>query len=126
MGEAIVAYELMKRDWDVMRHLCGQGYDLWATKGRVSRTIEVKTTDPERRTGPTKRQLTVLLSEAEQHSADFLVYYIHGFGDYFIIPKSAFPETRSGSVTVIIGKKSGKIGPRSKYEEYRNKWEALD
>jgi len=124
MGEAIVAYELMKRDWDVMRHLGGQGYDLWATKGRVSRAIEVKTTDPARKTGPTRKHLTVVLSEAEQHAADSLVYYIHGFDDYFVIPKPVFRESRS--VTVRIGKKSGKIGPRGKYEQYRNKWEGLD
>jgi len=123
MGEAIVAYELMKRDWDVMRHLGGQGYDLWATKGRVSRAIEVKTTDPGRKTGPTRKQLTMLLSEAEQNSADFLVYYIHGFDTYFIIPKSGFPASRS--VTVFIGK-DDKIGSRSAYEPYRNKWEGLD
>ena len=123
MGEAIVAYELMKCGWDVMKHLGGQGYDLLASKPRVTRRIEVKTTDPARRTGTTRKQLTVGLSPAERDTADFLVYYIHGFDTYFVSPKSIFQSKRT--VTLVIGK-DDKIGSRSAYEPYRNRWEALD
>jgi hypothetical protein len=123
MGEAIVAYELMKRGWDVMRHLGGQGYDLWATKGSVARAVEVKTTDPRLKTGTARKQLAVVLSKAEQDLAHFLVYYIHGFDTYFVIPKSVFQL--KPFIAVFIGK-DGKIGSRGKYEQYRNKWEALD
>jgi hypothetical protein len=122
MGEAIVAYELMKNGWDVMRHLGGEGYDLLASKPRITRAIEVKTTDPARRTGKTRKILTVGVSPAERNTADFLVYYVHGL-DYFVIPKSVFQSIRT--VTVFIGK-DGKIGSGSKYEPYRNKWEGLD
>ena len=123
IGEALVAYELMKRGWDVMKHLGGEGYDLWATKGRVSRAVEVKTTDPALRTGITKHQLIVILSRAEQDSADFLIYYIHGFDTYFVIPQRSFPT--SGSVTVNIGR-DGNIASGTAYEPYRNKWDGLD
>jgi hypothetical protein len=124
MGEAIVAYELMKRGWDVMKHLGGQGYDLWATKGSVARAVEVKTTDPHLKTGTAKTQLTVVLSEAERDTAHFLVYYIHGFDTYFVIPKRGFPTSRSRSVTVFA--RGGKIASGPTYEPYRNRWEGLD
>jgi hypothetical protein len=123
MGEAIVAYELMKCGWDVMKHLGGEGYDLLASKPRITRAIEVKTTDPERRTGKTRKNLTAGLSPAERNAADFLVYYIHGFDTYFVIPKSVFQSRRT--VTVFIGK-DGRIGSKSAYEPYRKKWEGLD
>jgi len=54
LGESIVAYELMKRKWTVMENLGGQGYDLLAVCDRVQRRIEVKTTDPELKTGKAK------------------------------------------------------------------------
>ena len=123
IGESIVAYELMKRNWDVMKHLGGQGYDLVATRDRVQRRIEVKTTDPDLKTGEHKNQLTVVLSPAECALADFLVFYIHGMATYFVIPKKDFPS--SGSVTVFIDK-NGKIASGSAYEHCRNKWEPLD
>jgi len=123
VGEAIVAYELMKRGWDVMKHLGGQGFDLWATRGLVSRRVEVKTTDPALKTGTARNQLTAILSRAEQDNADFLVYYIHGFDTYFVIPKRAFPA--SGSATVNVGK-DGRIASGTAYESYRNRWEGLD
>jgi hypothetical protein len=91
-------------------------------KNLVSRRIEVKTTDPKLKTGKTKRQLTVLLSESEREIADFLIYYIHGYGTFFIIPQNAFPS--SGSVTVNIGK-DGSISSGSAYEVFRNKWNIL-
>jgi len=52
IGESIVAYELMKRGWNVMRNVGGQGYDLLAVRDshRVQRRVEVKTTDPEQLT----------------------------------------------------------------------------
>lgn len=87
VGEAIVAYELMKREWDVMSHLGGQGYDLLARKGNVTRAIEVKTTDPQLKTGTARNQLTMILSKAEQENADFLVFMFMGS-----IPTSSFPS----------------------------------
>ncbi len=123
IGESIVAYELMKRNWDVMKHLGGQGYDLVATRDRVQRRIEVKTTDPALKTGEHRRQLTVVLSEAERELADFLVFYIHGHETFFVIPKKDFPP--GGSVTIFIDG-SGKITSGSAYEEFRNQWQPLD
>jgi predicted AAA+ superfamily ATPase len=123
LGESIVAYELMKRKWTVMENLGGQGYDLLAVRDRVQRRIEVKTTDPELKTGRSKNQLTVLLTDKESQEADFLIFYVHGHETYFIIPREAFPSSRS--VTVIVGK-NGQIGHGSAYEPYRNKWKLLD
>jgi predicted AAA+ superfamily ATPase len=54
LGETIVAYELMKRDWEVLKNLGGQGYDLRATRPNISRRIEVKATDPEQKTAKRK------------------------------------------------------------------------
>jgi len=71
IGETLVAYELMKRGWDVMKHLGGLGYDLLATKRLVTRRIEVKATDPALKTGKTRGQLTQILSETELRTADF-------------------------------------------------------
>ena len=122
-GEITVAYELMRRGWDVMRHLGGQGFDILATKGTVDRLIEVKTVDLWSRTGKSKRQLTASLSPSEIEKAGFLIFYIHRFDTYYIIPSSAFPSSRS--ITVFIGK-DGKIGTRTKYEPYRNNWELLN
>jgi len=122
-GEITVAYELMKRGWDVMRHLGGQGFDLHATKGTVIRYIEVKTVDPWSKIGASKRQLTATYSPSEIEKAGFLIFYIHSIDIYYIIPSSAFPSSRS--ITVFIGK-DGKIGTRTKYEPYRNNWELLN
>ncbi len=124
LGETIVAYELMKRDWAVLKNLGGHGYDLLATKPRVSRRVEVKTTDPDLRTGKTKRQLTVVLTESEKDNADFLIFYIHRKeAVFFVIPQKDFPS--SGSVTVSIGK-DGEISSGSAYEPFRNRWDLLD
>ncbi len=127
LGETIVAYELMKREWDVTKHLGGHGYDLVATKHRakshVSLTIEVKTTDPERKTGKTRHQLTVLLTESEFDTADYLFFYIHSTRPtFFIIPRTEFPSSRSVTVTI---NKQGEISSGTKYEPYRNNWEQL-
>jgi len=125
IGESIVAYELLKRGWNVMKNVGGQGYDLLAIRDhhRVERRVEVKTTDPSLKTGANRNQLTVLLSESEGEAADFLIFYVHGYETFFVIPRSAFPSSRS--ITVNIGK-DGKIASGSAYEKYRNKWEALD
>ena len=128
LGEFIVAYELMKRGWDVTKHLGGHGYDLVATKHRtnsnVSRTIEVKTTDPERKTGKTRQQLTVLLTESEYNTADYLIFYIHSTqATFFVIPRTEFPPSRSITVTI---NNDGEISSGTKYEPYRNGWERLD
>lgn len=124
IGESIVAYELMKRGWDVMKHLGGQGYDLVATKGTVTRRIEVKTTDPKLKTGTAKRQLTVILSESERVSAGFLIYYLHGYSTFFVIPQKSFPS--SGSVTVFLSKDEKSITAGDTYEPFRDKWDLLD
>lgn len=123
--ESIVAYELLKRNWNVMKNLGGHGYDLLAISNdaRITRRIEVKTTDPELKTGAFKGQLTVLLTESEFAAADFLVFYIHGHETFFVIPKSAFPASRS--VTVNVGT-DGKIAAGTAYQPYRNKWDELD
>lgn len=123
IGEMIVAYELMKRQWDVMRHLGGHGYDLTATKGTVERHIEVKTTDPSLRTGNRKGQLTVKLSDSERSMSSHLVFYVHGLNTFFVIPRSAFPD--SGSVTVNVGR-DGRIASGTAYEPYRDRWEVLE
>ena len=124
IGEAMVAYELLKRGWNVMKNLGGHGYDLFVVhaKQRVERRIEVKTTDPALKTGAARRQLTVVLSQSEKEAADFLIYYIHGYETYFVIPQAAFPS--GGSVTVNIGI-DGQIASGSQFEPYRNKWELL-
>lgn len=124
IGENIVAYELMKRGWNVMRNVGGQGYDLLAIRDnhRVQRRVEVKTTDPKLKTGKHSKQLTVLLTESESEATDFLIFYIHGYDTFFIIPQNAFPSSRS--VTVSIGK-DGKISSGSQFEPYRDKWELL-
>jgi predicted AAA+ superfamily ATPase len=124
IGESIVAYELMKRRWNVMKHLGGQGYDLCAIKGTVERHIEVQTTDPKLKTGKARRQLTVLLSESEKKEAGFLVFYIHGYSTFFIIPQKNFPS--SGSITVFLSKDEKQITAGDTYEPFRNKWELLE
>ena len=78
--------------------------------------------DPELKTGRTKRQLTVVLTESERKTANFLVFYIHGYSTFFVVPQDAFPP--SGSVTVYIGK-DGELTTGSAFEEYRNKWDLL-
>lgn len=123
VGEIIVGYELMKRGCEVMKNLGGHGYDLLATKGRVDRKIEVKIADPKTKKGKWKNQLTAIISQSEKEVANFLIYYIHGHDTYFIIPKRAFPESRS--VTVNIGK-DGKIASGTVYEKWRNKWGELE
>ena len=78
IGESIVAYELMKSGWDVMKHLGGQGYDLLATKGTVSRRIEVKTTDPKLKTGNARRQLTVASLRVRKEGSR-LLHFLHSW-----------------------------------------------
>jgi len=123
VGETVVAYELLKRGWDVMRNLGGHGYDLLASRARVQRRVEVKCTDPSRKTGRARNQLTVILSKSEQEAADFLVFYVHGFDTFFVIPRSAFPT--SGSVTVFVGR-DGHLTTGTAYERFKNGWSALD
>ncbi len=50
IGEKIVGYELLKRGWDVNLNL-SVGYDLYIRKGDVGKRIEVKTSDPYKRSG---------------------------------------------------------------------------
>jgi len=114
----------MKSGWDVMKHLGGQGYDLLATKGTVSRRIEVKTTDPKLKTGNARRQLTVVLSGSEKKEAGFFIFYIHGYSTFFIIPQKNFPP--SGSVTVFLSKDEKQITAGDSYEPFRDKWELLE
>jgi hypothetical protein len=125
MGQDIVAYELMKRGWNVLVNTGTQGFDLLVVSAdnRVQRRVEVKTTDPSLKTGRWQRQLTVVLTEPESKEADFLVFYVHGHDTFFVIPNSAFPPSRS--VTVTISKKQGDIGERTRYEPYRNAWDQL-
>jgi hypothetical protein len=125
LGEIIVSYELMKKGWDVYKNLGGQGFDLIVRRDLVQRRLEVKTTDTELRTGSSKNQLTVLLSESELQNADFLVFCIMHMKQttFFVIPKKSFPT--SGSVTVNI-LKTGEISTGSMFESFRNQWSLLD
>jgi hypothetical protein len=123
IGESIVAYELMKRNWDVMKHLGGQGSDLLAARDRIQRRIEAKTTDPFLKKGKHRRQLTVKLSDVEREAADFLVFYMHGYDTFCVMPKRSFPS--SGSVTVFIDREN-KISNGTVYEEDRNFWSPLE
>jgi len=113
----------LKRGWDVWRNVGGTGFDLVAHRERVQRRIEVKSTDPSERTGTTRRQLTVTLTRAEREHADHVIYYIHGHGTYFVIPKKAFPS--SGSITVRVGK-DGQIRRGTQYEQWRENWASLE
>ncbi len=108
-----------------MKNLGGHGYDLLAISNdaRITRRIEVKTTDPELKTGAFRGQLTVLLTESELAAADFFVFYIHGHEAFFVIPRSAYPASRS--VTVNVGR-DRKIAAGTAYQPYRNKWDELD
>ncbi len=136
-GETIVAYELMKRGWDVYKSMGGHGFDLIANKyvpSHIIRNIEVKTTDPNlKQDGPNKRQLTVLMTCAERERATHLVFYILPLEIessnvlrppvFFVIPRKAFPS--SGSVTVTLNKE-GFVNEGTTYEDFRNNWGILD
>lgn len=120
IGERIVAYELLKRGWEVNLNMTA-GFDLYIRKEDVGRRIEVKTTDPSERTGKHKKQFRFTPTNKEMEECNFVIVYYHGDSKFFIIPKDDIPD--HGTIAMYRSEE-GNIG--GIYEQYENKWEILE
>ncbi len=137
-GAHLVAYELMRRGWEVSlnqgmitkntnREI--QGYDILARKDKSIKKIEVKFIDSFLKKGTYKKHLRQRLTpgEVKQCDAAIIVIYGNNVHEFYIIPRRNFKEVFYSNNTIAIynGKKpsKGKMG-KFKVTEASN-WDKL-
>lgn len=126
-GAHLVAYELMRRGWEVSlnqgmiakNHREVQGYDILARKGEEIKKIEVKFIDSFLKTGTYRKHLRQRLTPAEVKRCDAVIIVIYGDNahEFYIIPRKNFKEVFYSNNTIAIynGKTPGK-GKMSKFK----------
>ena len=126
-GVHLVAYELMRRGWEVSLNQGAiskdnremQGYDVLARKGKTIKKIEVKFIDSLFKTGMYKNHLRQRLTTEEVKQCDMAIIVIYGYNshEFYIIPKRSFEEVFYSRNTIAIynGKRQGK-GKMNKFK----------
>ncbi|MEM0050826.1 MAG: hypothetical protein QXW39_09905 [Candidatus Bathyarchaeia archaeon] len=128
-GVHLVAYELMRRGWEVAlnqgiimkamnREI--QGYDILAKKKGRTKRIEVKFIDSFLKRGSYRKQLRQRVTPEERKQCDAIIVVVYGSTNHkiygstnhkiYIIPKSKFKEVFYSKNTIAIynGEKESK------------------
>lgn len=130
IGERLVAYELIKRDWNVHKNLSQTGFDLYIQKGTIHRKIEVKTRDAFEASGEPKTSLLFSASPKEMETCDAVICYARGEKNIFLIVQKntilrlneAVQQKDKGKIHASI--KDGEIS--GKWKSFVNNWDVLD
>lgn len=121
IGEKIVLYELLKRDWKAYKKY-GGGYDIFISNRDITNRIEVKTTDRDAKKGKFEDKTGWKITENEKEQLDFVIICVYGRRVFYVIPKDACPNT--GKLQMNINE-NGKVGSKSSYKKYKNAWNLL-
>ena len=124
IGEKIIGYELLKRGWEVHLNF-STGYDLYISKNKVHRNIEVKTRDPYKKTGETKKRINFFVTKKEMEKCDFVICYLHGMNTYLIIRKTEIPimDNKKGRISIFLTKNK-EVG--GMWKKFVDNWEVLE
>ena len=128
IGERLVAYELIKRGWEVHKNLSQTGFDLYIQKGTVHRKIEVKTRDAFEASGEPKTPLQFSVSPKEMETCDAVICYARGEKNIFLIIRKKtilrLNETvqKKGQIRAHI--KDGEVS--GTWKSFMNNWDVLE
>ncbi len=128
LGEISVSYELKKRGWKVLKNIGGDGFDLLISKGHKTRRLEIKSTDPECQSGKNAKYLSFGASDKQGVEADFLIFYVHGYNTYFLIPlnEKLLPLNKSRNGNTVGSIEDCCVKANSKFENFKDCWEILE
>ena len=130
IGEKLVAYELIKRGWEVHKNLSQTGFDLYIQKGTVHRKIEVKTRDGFEASGEPKTALLFSASPKEMETCDAVICYARCEKNIFLIVRKktilrlneTIQQKDKGNIRVYI--KDGEVS--GKWKSFMNNWDVLE